>query len=88
MKEALYLIGFDTIGSRKSLVTIIPLRKALRGGKAQLGQFLSPMDGRGIASDTIYYQPLKMGERTNLTGRSSFSVPSPAVAVKPPIAVR
>lgn len=30
---------------------------------AQLGQFLSPMDGRGIASDTISYQPLLIGER-------------------------
>lgn len=34
-----------------------------RGVKAQLGQFLSPMDGRGIASDTISYEPLLIGER-------------------------
>ncbi len=34
-----------------------------RGVKAQLGQFLSPMAGRGIASDTISYQPLLIGER-------------------------
>ena len=34
-----------------------------RSYKAQLGQFLSPMDGRGIASDTISYQPLLIGEK-------------------------
>ena len=34
-----------------------------RGVKAQLGKCLSPMDERGIASDTISYQPLLIGER-------------------------
>lgn len=34
-----------------------------RSVAAQLGQFLSPMAGRGIASETISYQPLLIGER-------------------------
>lgn len=41
--------------------------------KAQLGQFLSPMDGRGIASDTISYQPLLIGERKPIWNGSFLS---------------
>lgn len=44
-----------------------------RGVKAQLGQFLSPMDGRGIASDTISYQPLLIGERKPIWNGSCVS---------------
>ena len=60
-----------------------------RGVKAQLGQFLSPMDERGIASDMIYYQPLLIGEREPIRrGEVLFSAPSLAVGVQPPIPAR
>ena len=57
----------------RTLLTSPPSSELLLNRGVKLGQFLSPMDGRGIASDTISYQPLLIGERKPIWNGSCVS---------------
>lgn len=63
------LDSHGSLGKRSYVANLLfssNLRALLESrSESQLGQFLSPMDGRGIASETISYKPLLIWDQSD-----------------------